>query len=89
MAIESPDAVNEDFNLSTATPTTVLELAGLIWDRFRAEPLRYVSTTPYPHDVQFRVPDVAKARDVLGWEATTSLDSVLDEVIPWIMDEIH
>ena len=25
-----------------------------------------------------------KAREVLGFEATTSLDEMLDEVIPWI-----
>jgi nucleoside-diphosphate-sugar epimerase len=35
-----------------------------------------------------RVPDVRKAREVLGFEATTSLDQMLDEVIPWIREEI-
>jgi nucleoside-diphosphate-sugar epimerase len=35
-----------------------------------------------------RVPDVRKAREVLGFEATTSLDEMLDEVIPWISEEI-
>jgi UDP-glucose 4-epimerase len=30
------------------------------------------------------VPDVDKARTVLGYEATTTLDAMLDEVIPWI-----
>ena len=34
------------------------------------------------------VPDVRKAKDVLGFEATTSLDEMLDEVIPWIREEI-
>jgi UDP-glucose 4-epimerase len=34
------------------------------------------------------VPDVRKAREVLGFEATTSLDEMLDEVIPWIREEI-
>ena len=47
-------------------------------------PFRYVSDTPFDHDVQRRVPSVTKARDVLGFEATTSLSDVLDEVIPWI-----
>ena len=35
-----------------------------------------------------RVPDVRKARAVLGFEAVTPLEDVLDEVIPWIRDEI-
>jgi nucleoside-diphosphate-sugar epimerase len=34
------------------------------------------------------VPDVSKARRVLGFEATTSLDGMLDEVIPWIRTEV-
>ena len=29
------------------------------------------------------MPDVRKAREVLGFEATTTLDAMLDEVIPW------
>jgi UDP-glucose 4-epimerase len=47
-----------------------------------------VSDPPYEHDVQMRVPDVRKAREVLGFEATTTLDTMLDEVIPWVRDEI-
>jgi nucleoside-diphosphate-sugar epimerase len=90
LAVESPQALNEDFNLSTAKSTTVRELADLIWHKVhgRDRPLRLVSDPPYEHDVQMRVPDVAKARDLLGFEATTGLDEVLDEVIPWVRDEI-
>jgi UDP-glucose 4-epimerase len=51
-------------------------------------PLHLESDPPYEHDVQMRVPDVRKAREVLGFEATTSLDEMLDEVIPWIQEEI-
>jgi len=91
LAMESDRAVNEDFNLSTAQSTTVRELAELIWRKVHgpSRPLRLVSDPPYEHDVQMRVPDVRKARELLGFEATTSLDEVLDEVIPWIRDEIQ
>ena len=89
-AMESPDAINEDFNLSTARSTTVLELAESIWTRIHGpdRPFRYVSDPPFEHDVQLRVPDVRKARQVLGFEATTPLETMLDEVIPWIRDEL-
>jgi nucleoside-diphosphate-sugar epimerase len=91
LAMESPKAVNEDFNLSTAASTTVLELAELIWHKINGveEPFRYVSDPPFEHDVQLRVPDVRKAREVLGYEATTTLDAMLDEVIPWIRAELE
>ena len=90
LAMESDRALNEDFNLSTAQSTTVRELAALIWRKVHGpdRPLRLVNDPPYEHDVQMRVPDVAKARDLLGFEATTSLDEVLDEVIPWVSEEI-
>jgi UDP-glucose 4-epimerase len=91
LAIESPRALNEDFNLSTAHSTTVRELAETIWRKVHGEqhPLHMVSDPPYEHDVQMRVPDVRKAKDLLGFEATTSLEEMLDEVIPWIRDEIQ
>ncbi len=89
LAMESPAAIDQDFNLSTAASTTVLELATTIWHKVNGpdRPFRHVSDPPFEHDVQLRVPDVRKARDVLGFEATTSLDEMLDEVIPWIAAE--
>lgn len=86
-----PAATNEDFNLSTPESTTVLELARLIWQKIHgdAKPFRVVSDAPYPYDVQMRVPVVEKARTVLGYQATTSLSDMLDEVIPWVRSEVE
>ena len=91
LAMELPRAVNDDFNLSTAASTTVLELAELIWRKIHGprKPFRHISDKPFEHDVQQRVPDVRKARDVLGFEATTTLATMLDEVIPWIREELE
>jgi UDP-glucose 4-epimerase len=85
-AMTHPDAQGEDFNLSTGESTTVLELAELIWRKIKGPgvPLRIVHDEPFAHDVQRRVPSTDKAKRVLGFEATTSLDQMLDEVIPWI-----
>ena len=90
-AMEHPDATNEDFNLSTATSTTVLELAEAIWRKVKGPdvPFRYVSDEPFEHDVQRRVPSTEKAKRVLGFEATTPLDDILDEVIPWIRSAVE
>jgi UDP-glucose 4-epimerase len=85
-AMEHPDATNEDFNLSTAESTTVSQLAELIWLKVkgRDRPLRIVSDDPFAYDVQRRIPSTEKAKRILGFEATTSLDATMDEVIPWI-----
>jgi UDP-glucose 4-epimerase len=88
--VERDEARNEDFNISTAESTTVLELAELIWTKIKGPdvPFRHVSDPGFEHDVQKRIPSVDKARDVLGVEATTSLSEMLDEVIPWIEQAI-
>ena len=90
LAVESDAATNEDFNLSTATSTTVAELAEAVWRKIKGDaPLRFVHDEPFLYDVQRRVPDVHKAMDVLGFKATTSLDEALDEIIPWIESQIE
>ena len=85
-AMEHEDACNEDFNLSTAESTTVRELAEVIWRKVHGaeEPLRLVHDDPFEYDVQRRVPATDKAKRMLGFEAATSLETMLDEVIPWI-----
>ena len=90
ICIEHTKAVNDDFNLSTPARTTALELAELLWSKVHGDkkPFRYVSDPPFPYDVQERSPDVGKAKRILGFEATTTLDEILDEVIPWIGEQI-
>lgn len=89
ICIENEKATNEDFNLSTPVSTSVLELSQLIWKKIKGDtPFSFVSDEPFEYDVQKRVPNVEKARRVLGFEAKTSLEEALDEVIPWIGQEI-
>jgi nucleoside-diphosphate-sugar epimerase len=90
LCIESEKAINEDFNLSTAVSTSVLELAELIWKKINGnKPFRYISDPPFKYDVQKRVPNVEKAKRILGFEARTSLSAALDEIIPWIKRQIE
>jgi UDP-glucose 4-epimerase len=90
LCVEHPAALNEDFNLSTPVRTTVLELAELIWRKIHGEQksFRYAIDPPYEYDVQERSPDTSKAAKLLGFHATTTLSEILDEVIPWIKEEI-
>lgn len=90
MSLEHPAAVNNDFNLSTARSTSVFELAKEIWGKIKSpdDKLTIVHDEPYEHDVRRRIPDTTKARRLLGFEATTSLSEMLDEVIPWIQKAV-
>jgi len=89
LATFSQKAINNDFNLSTEQSTTVLELAKLIWEKTnQKKPFKIVSDMPFTYDVQKRIPDVSKAKKILGFEAKTNLNIILDEVIPWIKEQI-
>lgn len=90
LCIEKDQALNQDFNISTTQSTTVLELAKSIWKKIiKNKDFAYISDKPFSHDVQKRIPDTSKAKKLLGYEASTSLDQMLDEVIPWIKDQIE
>jgi len=90
LCLERPEAVNQDFNLSVAQSTTILDLARLTWNKIRPDQhFRYVCDPPFEDDVQKRVPDCTKAARLLGFEATTSLSDILDIVIPWVEQQIE
>jgi nucleoside-diphosphate-sugar epimerase len=90
LCLEHPGALNEDFNLSTPVRTTVLELAAAIWRKIHAnrKPFRYVCDPAYDYDVQERSPSTEKAERLLGFRADTPLGDILDEVIPWVEEQV-
>lgn len=89
MAIETPGTENQDYNVSTERSTTVLELAELIWKKIKPDtPFRFISDKPFEYDVQKRVPDCRKAKKAFGFDASTDLSAILDEVIPWVSEQV-
>jgi len=90
MSMESDHAFNEEFNLSTPVETSVIELAEAIWQKIHGDktPLKLNFEKGFMHDVKKRIPSVEKARRILGFEAKTTLDEMLEEVIPWIAEAI-
>ncbi len=85
MCVESEKAVNNDFNISTSVATTVLELAEAIWGKINPNTsFEYTSDEPFMYDVQKRIPNTDKAKNILGFEHEISLDDSLDEVINYM-----
>jgi nucleoside-diphosphate-sugar epimerase len=61
----------------------------LFWSKINKDkPFRYLSDEPYIYDVQKRIPSVEKAKKILGFETKTTLDAIMNEVIPWIKEQI-
>ena len=83
--MEKEEAVNEDFNISTARATSVLELSKLVWSKLNpTKKFSFNSDEPYMYDVQKRIPDVSKAKNILGFSADISLEESVDEVIKYM-----
>ena len=91
LSLEHPDAMNEDFNLSTSKGHTVLELLELIWTKIHGDKsaLSVAQSDGFEFDVKRRIPDTTKAKSVLNFSADTDLSDMLDEVIPWIRSAIQ
>jgi nucleoside-diphosphate-sugar epimerase len=90
-AMASPAGLNEDFNITDSEEVTIAELARRVWiatgepaDEFEIEPLEQ----PYRVDVQRRILSGDKARQVLGWEPTVSLDDGLGRTAQWMIGEL-
>jgi UDP-glucose 4-epimerase len=83
LALEHPAAVGESFNIGNArSAVTIYDLARRIKaltgcpGALRFQPLHYT-------DVELRIPNVDKARQVLGFEARVELDEGLERTIAW------
>jgi len=83
-------AFNNDLNISTDEGITVLELAKKVWEKIKGPnvPFSYISDDAFPYDVQKRIPDTTKIKKMMGFTATTTIDEVLEEVIPWVENAI-
>jgi UDP-glucose 4-epimerase len=83
LALEHPNAVGESFNIGNArSAVTIFDLAQRIRrlsgcsGEIVFQPLHYT-------DVELRIPNVDKARDLLGFEAGVELDDGLARTIAW------
>jgi nucleoside-diphosphate-sugar epimerase len=83
LTLEHPDAVGQVFNIGNPrSVVTVFDLAVRIRRLMEADveithrPLHYV-------DVEMRIPNIDKARTVLGWEPAVDLDEGLARTIAW------
>ena len=85
VVMENDKAINQDFNISSARGTTVLELAKIVWEKINKDkPFKYESDDPFSYDVQKRIPDVTKAKELLGFEAEITLKQSIEKVIEYM-----
>lgn len=84
MAMESDRAINNDFNLSHPKPTTVKELAEIVWKKVHNTPLKLKFCDSFEYDVQYRSPNTKKAEEILGFTTEIDLEQSVEEVLNWM-----
>ena len=86
-ALFAEKAAGEIFNLGNTKEVTILDLARLVWKLAgRGEPkFKFISYQTFGkyEDVRNRVPDITKARKLLGFEPKTDLEEGLLRTIAW------
>jgi UDP-glucuronate decarboxylase len=80
--MNSPDDVTGPINLGNPNEMQVLDLARKIVEKTGAKVELELCELP-ADDPRQRQPDIRRARDVLGWEPTTDLDTGLDRTIEY------
>ena len=88
LTLEHPNAVGESFNIGNArSAVTIFDLARRIKalsgcsGEIVFQPLHYL-------DVELRIPNVDKARTLLGFEAKVELDEGLERTIAWYREKL-
>ena len=87
--IENPEANNLVFNLGNTHEVTIHELANIIWRLVRGEDSKpKIKLIPYEtfgkyEDVRRRIPDITRAKEILGFEPKIDLKVGLQKTIEW------
>ena len=85
--LEHPDAVGQTFNIGNPRATvTIYDLAQRI-SRLTGADVEITFQPLHYADVELRIPNVEKAREVLGFEAKVDLDEGLEKTIAWYREK--
>jgi UDP-glucose 4-epimerase len=87
-AIEMESADGHVFNIGNTREITIVDLAKLIWRLVRKDEEPMLEFRPYStfgnyEDVIRRIPDITRARTLLGFEPKIDLETGLDRTIDW------
>jgi UDP-glucose 4-epimerase len=88
LCLEHPDAVGQTFNIgNTRSTVTIYDLAQRV-KRLTGADVDIVFQPLHYADVELRIPNVEKAREVLGFEAKVDLDEGLEKTIAWYRQKL-
>jgi dTDP-L-rhamnose 4-epimerase len=91
LAMDRPEADDQVFNLGTGVPTSIAQVADLLSQRLTgAGSARIQPEIRHQYragDIRHCYADLAKARRLLGFEPTISLEQGLDDLLAWVQGQ--
>ncbi len=86
LVMDSDKAVGQVFNVGNNSQISIMELAKKVIEitgsKSSIEKIAYEKAYPEGfEDIQCRVPDISKIKQVLGWEPKISLDQIIKDII--------
>jgi UDP-glucose 4-epimerase len=84
-------AVGRVFNIGSTEEVSILELARRVKDVTRSDsPITFIpydeAYAPGFEDMQRRVPDITRVRELTGWQPRHDLNTILARVTAWLQD---
>lgn len=84
----SKNGQNQDFNIGTDEEIKMVDLAKKIWQLMNVnKPFRVKFVKGFQFDIKKRVPNVAKAHQLIGWKQKIKFDDGLKQVITWLKNQ--
>lgn len=86
--MDSDNSIGEVFNVGNNQPVTIMELAKKVISITNSnsviEKIPYVKAYPEGfEDIQRRVPDISKIKQMLGWEPEINLDQIIKDIVAY------
>jgi UDP-glucose 4-epimerase len=88
--MELEKSEGEIFNIGDTREVTIIQLAEIIWRLMKGEgepPLRFIPYSTFfggkYEDVRRRIPDIRKAKEILGFAPSMELEEGLRIAIDW------
>ena len=92
-ALAGDDAQGEVYNVAYGAQTSLRRLFALIRDGLREHQVHYDREPHFkdfrPGDVRHSLADIGKARRLLGYEPTHSIDQGIAEALPWYIERFR
>ena len=85
LAMDKPEADGEVFNIGSGVDRTVEDVARLQAESMgRSDMQPLITQKARAGDIRHNIPDLSKARDLLGYEATQDFSEGLEELAEWV-----